>query len=88
MTSPRPFKYVCDDCDRSIGDIGAFLWYHFEPDEDYCPTCFEKLPEEKKLLNGAYARRQREKIKGIDTHNLTITELPESGEDKLPEYLR
>lgn len=80
MTSHRPFKYLCDGegCGRSIGDIGAFLWYHFPPNEDYCPDCFDKLPEEKKLTNKGYTER----IKPNKEGNKIIRA------DKLPEYLR
>ena len=41
------FKYKCDGCRRTIGDIGAFLW-KFVGDKCYCPDCYKKLPEAEK----------------------------------------
>ena len=44
MTETVPFKYKCDGCDRTIGDIGAFLWHHVG-DKDYCPSCYDNLQD-------------------------------------------
>jgi len=43
MPEYEPFKYRCDGkgCDRTIGDVGAFLW-KFEGDRCYCSNCWEK----------------------------------------------
>ena len=49
MGEYAPFRYKCDGCDRTIGDIGAFLW-KFKDDECYCPKCWKKLEDNKNVL--------------------------------------
>jgi len=43
MPETSPFHYECDGegCNRSIGDVGAFLW-HFDGDLCFCGKCWEK----------------------------------------------
>ncbi len=54
MTETTAFHYKCDgDCGRSIGDIGAFIWYHLG-EKDYCPACFSKLAESEKMESAFY----------------------------------
>lgn len=43
MPEYAPFRYRCDGegCDRTIGDVGAFLWNH-EGNLCFCSNCWEK----------------------------------------------